>query len=224
MSKVPHEIMNLLTSSRARDRRLAVEDLPTTMGMGALSLLVVALADPDTSVRETAIESLGVLKGAECCQMILPLLHSENACTRNSAMEVLARQGDDACPLILNEILIDTNPDIRKFGLDILKLNAAPIPALRQEIVLSARRLLDDANMNVAGAAAEVIGVHGSNSDIPVLLQHMERSLWLQCSIIAALQEMGSVEAGQALEALDSNRLDPLARRLLRRNSPRKIV
>jgi len=168
-----------------------------------------ALGDSSWRVRKETTDLFLSLPAAACLPgEIVELLHSEeNAGLRNAAVDILIRLGRVSIPYLLEEITC-TNPDVRKFVLDILGEigDATGISALIDR--------LGDEDQNVRTAAAENLGKLGAPEAVPALLAAMEESdLWLRFAILEAISQIGSAEAPAA--KLLPYRHDPMLRKAL---------
>lgn len=174
-------------------RRLAVQGL-APWGEEALGPLGEALGDGSWRVRKAALELLVALPGKGKVKILLEGLRDEdNAARRNTSMEALVRLGGSALPF-LPSLLEDEDPDVRKFGVDILgSIEDVGVfgPLLKA---------LEDRENNVAAAAAEYLGRKKYGPALPALTAGLEKGdFWVRYSCLRALGEIGDPSAGKAV-------------------------
>lgn len=160
------DIQNILQSDDEEVRRRVIQDLRGRPACETSTLLFGAMGDESWRVRKEAVEvfvSSDPEEGA--IDNLLELLRSEdNAGLRNSAAEAVTRLGERAfAPL--NRLVHDSDADVRKFIIDVM--GSTQSSAFVQPL-LSA---LDDADVNVAAAAAEHLGNLGDNRIVPDLIK-----------------------------------------------------
>lgn len=204
-----NRLENLLRDLAGEDdvlRRHAAEDLGDLGDEAAAPALIRALGDPVVAVREAAAEALVLIGGREACRRAAALMASEDAALRNLALEILERLGPEAVDELLQGCLSPSS-DIRKFAIDVLgKIGEASEIKVTGLLVA----MLDDVNVNVAGAAAEAIGRVGDQTALPALLARLDSEPWLQCCILHAMARLGGA-AAEALATVDVGRLSPEA-------------
>jgi HEAT repeat protein len=192
-----------LQSSDAEDRREATVALGRAGG-AAVPLLFRALADVDWRVRKTAVEALVALSDSEVVAGLVKQLFShDNAGARNSAIEALVHIGTETVDPLLAS-LTTTDPDVRKFIVDILGdiRDARAVPAL-------VGRLEDD-DENIRVASAEALGKIRDRSAVDALIGCLSRTGqdWLDYAAAEALGEIGDERAlGPLLAALERSSL-----------------
>jgi len=183
-----------LGSVNAEERREAAVDL-CRLGKIAVPLLLRAMGDVDWRVRKTAVEGLVSVGGAEVIDGLLDALNaSDNAGSRNSAIEALVQIGDPSIDALLR-IIETPDPDVRKFVIDILGdiRNARVVPALISK--------LEDDDENVRVASAEALGKLQDQRAVDALLASLTRAEqgWLG---YAAAEALGAIGDGRALGPL----------------------
>jgi HEAT repeat protein len=192
------KVISDLGSPDESDRCYAVEDLKQVNDPKVVEYLVIALKDPSTRVRETAVDILSIVGGSEVVASMVQLLDSESVPIRNAAIEVLEKLGPSALST-LEKYMDVSSVDVRKFAIDTIgKIlqKSSSIQGERQPRILAV--LVDrlwSLNANVAGAAAEALGLSKDDTVIEPLLEHLfgaNQSSWLQCNIIVALSRIGS--------------------------------
>jgi len=160
------DIQSALQSQDEEVRRRAIQDLRGMKLQNISTVLFGSLGDESWRVRKEAVEVFVSSDPDEgSIEELLELLRSEdNAGLRNSAAEAVARLGERAtAPLI--RLVKDDDPDVRKFVIDVMGSICATdfVPHL-----LSA---LQDADVNVAAAAAEHLGNLGDARVVQDLIQ-----------------------------------------------------
>lgn len=136
-------------------RRWAARDL-STHPEASTALCEHLLNEKDGSVREVVFTTLGCIGGTTVVDGILPLLRSEDANLRNSAIELLAGLPDAVGPRI-DALLADPDPDVRIFTVNLLGDLKHP-----QLVRWLSHVMRDDAHVNVVAAALEVIAEVGA--------------------------------------------------------------
>jgi HEAT repeat protein len=189
----PEEIRARLSDADEETRHAAVQSL-ALLGGEALPLLAEALGDKSWRVRKAALEAVIVLPGPEKLDVLLKgVRDEESAGRRNTCTEALIRLGEEAISLI-PALLADPDPDIRKFGVDIL----GNIQDVRVHGPLL--EALEDSEDNVAAAAAEYLGRKRHREAVPALVARMEQgAFWVKYSCLQALGEIGDPAAGPAV-------------------------
>jgi HEAT repeat protein len=194
--QVPEEIRARLRDEEEETRHAAVQSL-ALLGQDALPLLAEALGDGSWRVRKAALEAVVVLPGTDKLDLLLKgIRDEESAGRRNTCTEALIRLGEEAIPLIPT-LLDDPDPDIRKFGVDIL----GNIQDVR--VYAPLLEALDDGEDNVAAAAAEYLGKKRHRDAVSALVARMEGgAFWVRYSCLQALGEIGDPAAGPAVLAM----------------------
>ena len=187
------EILTLLGDEDEETRHAAVRQL-APFGEEALPHLGTALGDGSWRVRKAAVEGVTALGGTAPMEILLEGIRDDgNAGRRNTCMEALIRVGSQAVPFI-SSLLEDEDPDVRKFGVDIL----GNIDDLRTFEPLL--RALEDAEENVAAAAAEYLGKKRHGPAAAPLVNRLERGgFWVKFSCVRALGEIGDPGTGEAV-------------------------
>jgi HEAT repeat protein len=201
------ELLRNLGSEDDVTRRYASEDLGELGDEAAIPALIRALEDPVIAVREAAADGLVAIGGLEVSRQVAHLMSSDNTPLRNAGLEILEAMGSDAVEVLI-QCCSSPSSDIRKFALDILgKIGeVSEIHATGLLIVM-----LNDVNINVAGAAAEAIGRVGDSVALPALVSHLDSESWLQCNVMHAIARIGGEAAMEALGKVDVDRLSPEA-------------
>lgn len=114
------DLIRDLSSPDEKTRAFAAEDIAYDAYLEGIGPLLERLqVEPSRFVREVIINSLKTMQGAELIAQVIPYLNSQDAFIRNSCIDILARQGEDALEA-LQESLHAAEKDIRKFTLDAL--------------------------------------------------------------------------------------------------------
>jgi HEAT repeat protein len=183
---------------------------------GGEGAILAALEDPATSVRERAIKLAA--RYLEPSVLGALVADGENAVRRNAGLSALERQGPYAVAHLVG-MLAGQNPDLLLFALQSLSRvgHAAAAPAILP--------LLDHSDPNVAQAAIEATGKLRIQEAVPALCGLLQRDLWLQLAVIAALGEIGHPDAVKPLMAFvpDSILAEPAVQALRRIAAPESL-
>lgn len=153
-----------------------------------LPLAFELLGDRDWRVRKAIVEGLvahpqpAVVEG-----LIEALRDGTNAGRRNSATEALVRIGEGTIEPIIGVLGDESDPDVR---LSLINL----LGDLRDNhgFVVLQRVLDEEADVNLASAAATSLGRYRRPEALPVLTKALERDEpWLRFHVIEALGEIG---------------------------------
>jgi HEAT repeat protein len=149
-------------------RRWAARDLSTHKD-AASALCQHLLKETDASVKEVIFTSLNCIGGDAVVQGLIPLLRSDDASMRNSAIEVLSGQPEVLGPRI-DKLLKDEDPDVRIFTVNLLGDLRHPDVGKWLSTVL-----MSDQHVNVVAAALEVLAEVGSSEALPSLAVARQR-------------------------------------------------
>lgn len=149
-------------------RRWAARDL-AEHPEAATALCNHLITEQDSSVREVIFTTLTCLATSTAVQGLLPLLRSEDANLRNSAIEALSSLPDKVGTHI-DALLQDSDPDVRIFTVNLLGDLRHPDVAKWLSQVLTA-----DPHINVVAAALEVLAEIGTPDAHPALTQARQR-------------------------------------------------
>ena len=151
-----------LLSEGSQDQRWAAAR--TLSGAGDAALLAAALAtEADARVRGALLSGLARAGTAESLDAILPLLRSDDASARTSALDAL-RAMPAAVTARLPSLLEDEDADVRLLACELAREIAA-----EQAVPLLARLLARDPHPNVCAAAVEVLAEVGPPDIAPAL-------------------------------------------------------
>lgn len=159
-------LITQLADADATVRRWAARDL-AAHPRAAVSLCARLSEETDASVRSVIFSSaarLGMgVGGNVVVESLLPLLRSEDPALRNGVIEVLAGLPDAVAPHI-ETLLRDIDGDVRIFSVNLLgDLKHPNVPGWLAQV------LLNDPNVNVVGAALEVLAEVGTQASLPAL-------------------------------------------------------
>ncbi len=120
MPKLNSELKKRITSPDPRDREAVASELGNYTDSESIGHLKEMLSDESSQVVHLAVRALVSRGSREVVEEIIPLLGSDNARLRNLAAEILVKTGDVAIPQVTT-LINESDRDIRKFGVDILK-------------------------------------------------------------------------------------------------------
>jgi HEAT repeat protein len=190
------KIEELLRSGEAEARRDAVYSLKKLKDKArAVNLLIQCFQDSDWRVRKSATEILIGLKEKSVISKLIDTLYSENANTRNSAIEVLTAFGADAVESLIKGFKT-ANPDVKKFIIDIVgNVRDSRVPHfLLNEIFNKAN---DD---NVKAAAIEHLSKIKNNEVTDKLISVLKGDdIFLSFYAVNALGKIGDERSASAL-------------------------
>jgi HEAT repeat protein len=153
-----------LGDADASVRRWAARDLAERPSAAAAASLCARLSiEADASVRAVLFSSAARLGGALVAQALVPLLRSEDPGLRNGAIEVLGGLSEAVAPHI-EKLLCDSDSDVRIFTVNLL--GDLRHPKVTQWL---SQVLLQDAAVNVVGAALDVLAEVGSIESLPAV-------------------------------------------------------
>ncbi|MEI8254966.1 MAG: HEAT repeat domain-containing protein [Deltaproteobacteria bacterium] len=136
-------------------RRWAVREIVGCPG--AADALVERLrAEPEAIVREAIFTSLTRVGDAAAVRGLVDCLRSEDAVLRNGAIEAMQQLPAEVAP-IMRRLLIDPDPDVRIFAVNILESLRHP------EVEAWLIEVLDqDPHVNVCATAVDLLGEVGT--------------------------------------------------------------
>ena len=151
-----------LGDADASVRRWAARDL-ATYPKAASALCARLNEERDASVRAVLFSSATQLGGDTVVQGMVQLLRSEDPALRNGAIEVLASLPDVVAPQV-DKLLHDRDSDVRIFTVNLLgDLRHPKVPQWLSQV------LMQETEVNVVGAALEVLAEVGVTDTLPVL-------------------------------------------------------
>lgn len=185
------ELRQRFQKGDASVRRQVVEELIDFGSLG-YELLVEALQDPGKGVRDAACFAFSQFPCESAARAVAPLLAHEDIEVRNLASEILAGYKEEAVETLL-EMLVNPDPDVRKFCVDILGLSGSG------KAIASLTHCLDDEDENVAVSAAEALGNLRAAEATEALIAHFDRFEGMQPVVVDALGKMQSAAAERFL-------------------------
>ncbi|MBZ8142040.1 PBS lyase [Rubrivivax gelatinosus] len=157
-----------LSDADSGRRRWAARDLAQYPAAAAAVCARLAI-ETDASVRTVLFSSAARLGSPEVVQAMVQLLRSEEPGLRNGAIEVLAGLPAAVAPLI-ERLLQDTDSDVRIFTVNLLgELRHPQVPRWLDQV------LLHDPEVNVVGAALEVLSEVGGTENLAALREVRRR-------------------------------------------------
>ena len=126
---------------------------------------------------------------------VAPLLRSEDAPVRNSAMDILREIGSDDIK-ILAALLHDDDPDIRIFAAEILGTSNSPVA-----VSILCEALEHDPEVNVRYQVCISLGSLGSADAAPALSGALRDEEWVQ---FAAVEALAKIRAESCVDILIS--------------------
>lgn len=162
--------------------------------------LAKLLCSQNLGVQEAADMALRKIGGKEVVAAVKSLLRSDDAPSRNAAMDILRDVGAQDFPTLL-ELLHDVDPDIRIFASDILGSTDSV-----QGVAPLCEALLKDPEVNVRYQAAVSLGELAFPEAARCLSKALGDEEWVQFAVIEALAKIrdGS-SVGALVAALDKS-------------------
>jgi HEAT repeat protein len=182
------EVLTRLGSQNSDERWAAARaaaDIPNAQTQLASALLV----ETDARVREAMFTSLGRIGTVESLGKIVPLLRSDDAALRTGALDTLCASAS-VTPQLLAELLRDADVDVRILSCELARTLAS------EEATQSLCGLLSvETDINVCGAAVEVLAEVGSAAALPALRQaeqRFARNSFLAFAIKSAIERINA--------------------------------
>ena len=158
----PYDWLVMLTSPDVSARRFAARALSTVPDVVPM-LCARLVSEQNLSVRSIILTGLILNKSRAVVEGLLPLLASEDANLRNSAIEALQDMPDEVAPYI-DALLHDANSDVRIFTVNVLAALPHPmVPEWLRQVVRG------DSHVNVCAAAVDALAEAGGPEAIPAL-------------------------------------------------------
>ena len=158
------DVLRGLASADAEERWTAARAAPDVAG-GTAALTTALRCESDVRVREAMLTSLARINSPESVEAILALLRSDDASFRTGALDTLRAMGG-AIREHLPRLLTDADSDVRVLSCEI----ARSLPGAEATRLLC-DLLVREKEMNVCGAAIEVLAEVGEAEALPVLAQ-----------------------------------------------------
>lgn len=157
-----------LKSNNPAQKRHAVRILAEQPNHGEL-LFQLLETEQDPSVHEAVFTAFERIGGAQIVQCLIKLLRTENASLRNASIESLSKMPAEVSTIVPT-LLQDSDSDVRIFTVNMLGELPHPSVATWLSDVLR-----NESEVNVVGAAIEVMAEIGSVSDVPLLTAVAQR-------------------------------------------------
>jgi HEAT repeat protein len=158
------DVLRGLASADAEERWAAARAAPEVAG-GAAALTTALRSESNARVREAMLTSLARINSPESVDAILALLRSDDASLRTGALDTLRAMGATVREHLLT-LLADADSDVRVLSCEIARGLPGP-EATRMLCDLLAR----EHEVNVCGAALDVLAEVGEAEALPVLAQ-----------------------------------------------------
>ncbi|MEG1610285.1 MAG: HEAT repeat domain-containing protein [Bilophila sp.] len=155
------------------------------MGLeSALGLLVQHIHSPNPGIQEAAEDALRKIRGTAVVSAVAPLLRSEDASVRNSAMDILREISSDDIKAM--QLLVqDSDPDIRIFAADILGTSESPMA-----VAILSEALFTDTEVNVRYQICISLGELGFPEAAGTLSKALKDEEWVQFAAVEALAKI----------------------------------
>jgi HEAT repeat protein len=161
-------LLKQLSCGTPTERRWAARDL-ADYKEASKHLLDQLLKEEDISVREAIISSLLKIGDEIAIQGLIECLRSDDAHLRNSAIEAL-KVIPEKVESHIEKLLKDEDPDVRIFVVNILE--SLRHPKVIQWLI---EVLEKDENVNVCGAALDLLAEVGTEEAVPAIKKVKER-------------------------------------------------
>ncbi|MGE5397951.1 MAG: HEAT repeat domain-containing protein [Chitinophagales bacterium] len=185
------EFMSGLLSEEEKERAFAAEDIAYyNLVDGAIPLVERLQVEDSRFVREVIVNSLKALKAKQIVDNVLPLLRSDDAFLRNSAIDILVVQ-DESDMDSLRMLLHDPEKDVRKFVLDILvQLGTVYAVSLLTEA-------LNDSDINNVITAVEYLGRLDASASINYINDVFNKTdnMLLRCTCLETMSKIGNKQS-----------------------------
>ena len=138
-------------------RRWAARDL-LDFPQAALDLVARLKLEPEASVREVILTTLGRLGDPAAIAGLVDCLRSDDAAVRNEVVEAMKQLPDEVAP-IMQRLLADPDPDVRIFAVNILEsLRHSGVEGWLIEVIKN------DPHINVCATAVDLLGEVGTEA------------------------------------------------------------
>ncbi len=180
-----------LADPAASVRRWAARDL-AQFPEAAEALVARLRIETDLAVREVILTTLTRLGNAIAVAGLLHCLRSEDARLRNDAIEAMKALPDAVAP-IMGELLLDDDPDVRIFAVNILE--SLRHPRVERWLIEVIEK---DPQVNVCGAAVDLLTEVGTPAAHPALLglrRRFPQEPYIQFAAELALKRTAGAQA-----------------------------
>ncbi|MGK5022045.1 HEAT repeat domain-containing protein [Janthinobacterium sp. LB2P10] len=158
------DLIAALDDADASARRWAARDLLECKGAAA-ALVGRLKRESDLAVREVILTTLTRLGDATAVAGLIDCLRSEDAALRNEAIEAMQQMPDAVAP-IMQVLLIDADPDVRIFAVNILESLCHPDVESWLIAVIDT-----EPHVNVCAAALDLLSEVGSGAMVAALVR-----------------------------------------------------
>jgi hypothetical protein len=158
------DVLRGLASVDAEERWAAARAAPDVPG-GTEALITALGSESDARVREAMFTSLARINSSKSIEAILALLRSDDASLRTGALDTLRAMGG-AVRVHLTRLLADADSDVRVLSCEIARTLPGP-----EATRILCDLLASENNVNVCGAAIDVLAEVGEAEALPVLAQ-----------------------------------------------------
>lgn len=193
VSQAEQEVLDRLSSDDPDEVRSAAFEAGDMGLESSVALLVRHIESRNLGVQEAAENSLRRIRGAGAVAAVAPLLRSEDAAVRNSAMDILREIGSDDIK-VLHGLLHDADTDIRIFAADILGTSSSPLA-----VAMLCESLAGDPEVNVRYQVCISLGELGSVNAAPALSEALKDEEWVQ---FAAVEALAKIRADSCVDIL----------------------
>ena len=163
----PRDFAGLMAELKDNDptaRRWAARDL-AEFSESAEALVEHFKHEADPSVRDAILTTLTRLGDPVAVAGLVECLRSEDAALRNEVIEAMKQLPEEVAP-IMGDLLVDLNPDVRIFAVNILEsLRHPQVEAWLIGVIEK------DAHVNVCAAALDLLGEVGTSASRAALEQ-----------------------------------------------------
>jgi len=148
-------LLSQLDDADASVRRWAARDL-ADFAESSSALVARLNNERDNSVREVILTTLTTLADATAIAGLAECLRSEDPALRNESIEVMKQLPDKVAP-IMRGLLLDADPDVRIFAVNILE--SLRHPEVEKWLI---DVIVNDDNVNVCATAVDLLAEVGS--------------------------------------------------------------
>ncbi|PIU83711.1 MAG: hypothetical protein COS68_02590 [Elusimicrobia bacterium CG06_land_8_20_14_3_00_38_11] len=160
----PVDYYQMLKSTEAVKRRIAVDNIGRQRNQNDISVLINALSDADAGVKIAAIDSLGLMRAQQATDKIISLLNDKNSQVRQSACVALGYIGDPKAQAgLIERVKNDTDNSVKMQAILILGNMRA------SGAVDSLIPLLKDKNPDMRLMSAQALGKIGDMKAAPAI-------------------------------------------------------
>ena len=178
-----------LNAQNREDKIAVIDKIREQKSIPSLDALICHLKEEtDQSIKEKIVLVLDELLPQAGADSIGNMIRSEDAFTRNCAVEAMKKADDSIVP-VLGELSVDSDRDVRKFAIDALTTRDTP------EVRSILRDRLEDSDPNVVYTAVEYLGTLKdieSKISIERIAMNAQNNPMLFCSCLEALAKIAT--------------------------------